>query len=225
MNSIKVFVEIGKKRTFVGAVDWPGWCRSGRDEKTALQALIDFGPRYAQVPHSGKIEFQAPADVSALIVTERHDGNATTDFGAPAIMLDADSEPIDRREFERLQTLLQACWQAFDRAMQRATGKELQKGPRGGGRDVEKILDHVLEADHAYLARLAWKHKREGEKNPVEKLSRTRQAILNALEVAVKGDLPERGPRGGVIWPPRYFIRRVAWHVLDHAWEIEDRMV
>jgi hypothetical protein len=158
-------------------------------------------------------------------VTERHDGNATTDFGAPAIMLDADREPIDRMEFERLQTLLLACWQAFDRAVQRAAGRELRKGPRGSGRDVEKIIYHVLEADRGYLARLAWKHKREGGNNPVEELSRTRQAILNALEVAVNGDLPEQGPRGGIIWPPRYFIRRVAWHVLDHAWEIEDRIV
>lgn len=24
-------------------------------------------------------------------------------------------------------------------------------------------------------------------------------------------------------WPPRYAARRIAWHVLDHAWQIEDR--
>jgi hypothetical protein len=225
MNSIKVFAEIGKKRVFVGAVDWPGWCRSGRDENTALQALIDYGPRYAQVLQSREIEFQVLTDESDLIVTERHDGNATTDFGAPAIMLDADREPIDRMEFERLQTLLLACWQAFDSAVRRAEGRELRKGPRGGGRDLEKVLYHVLEADQGYLARLAWKHKREGGKDPVEELSRTRQAILNALEAAINGDLPEQGPRGGIIWPARYFIRRVAWHVLDHAWEIDDRIL
>ena len=225
MNSIKVFVEIGKKRVFVGAVDWPGWCRSGRDEKTALQALIDYGPRYAQVLHRREIEFQVPSDASKLIMTERHEGNATTDFGAPAIVLDADREPIDRMEFERLQILLLACWQAFDRAVGRASGIELRKGPRGGGRDIEKILDHVLEADQGYLARLAWKHKSKGGKNSVEELSQTRQAILNALEVAVNGGLPEYGPRGGIIWPVRYFIRRVAWHVLDHAWEIDERIV
>jgi hypothetical protein len=224
MNSINVFVEIGKKRVFAGAIDWPGWCRSGRDQKTALQALIDYGPRYAQVLHSSEIEFRVPTDASGFIVTERHDGNATTDFGAPAIRLDADREPIDRMELERYQTLLLACWQAFDNAVQRATDRELLKGPRGGGRDLKKILDHVLEADQGYLARLAWKHKREGGKSPVEELSRTRQAILGALEAAANGDLPEKGPRGGVIWPPRYFVRRVAWHVLDHAWEIEDRI-
>jgi hypothetical protein len=224
MNSIKVFVETGKKRIFAGAVDWPGWCRSARDENLALQAAIDYGSRYAQVLHNKEIEFQVPIDTSDLVVTERHDGNSTTDFGAPAIILDVDREPIDQMEFERLQTILLACWQAFDSAVQRAAGKELQKGPRGGGRDVEKIVDHVLEADQGYLARLVWKHKMEGGKNPVEELSLTRGAILNALEAAVNGELPEQSPRGGIVWPPRYFIRRVAWHVLDHAWEIEDRI-
>ncbi len=86
------------------------------------------------------------------------------------------------------------------------------------------MVDHVLEADRAYLARLNWKHERQSG-NPAEALDRTRQAILAALDVAERGELPERGPRGGVIWPPRYFVRRVAWHVLDHAWEIEDRVV
>ncbi|MEJ2732681.1 MAG: hypothetical protein P8189_03770 [Anaerolineae bacterium] len=225
MNSIQVFVERGERRTFVGAVNWPGWCRSGREEKAALQALMDYGPRYAQVLSSGDIEFQVTTATADFLVTERHEGNATTDFGAPAVILDADREPVDRVELERSQAILQACWQAFDRAVQRAADRELRKGPRGGGRDLAKIVDHVLEADRAYLARLAWKHKREGGSDPMDELSHTRQAILNALEVAVSEGLPERGPRGGIIWPARYFIRRVAWHVLDHAWEIEDRVV
>jgi hypothetical protein len=225
MNSIQVFVERGERRTFVGAVNWPGWCRSGREEKAALQALMDYGPRYAQVLSSGDIEFQVTTATADFLVTERHEGNATTDFGAPAVILDADREPVDRVELERSQAILQACWQAFDRAVQRAADRELRKGPRGGGRDLAKIVDHVLEADRAYLARLAWKHKREGGSDPMDELSHTRQAILNALDVAVGEGLPERGPRGGIIWPARYFIRRVAWHVLDHAWEIEDRVV
>jgi hypothetical protein len=57
------------------------------------------------------------------------------------------------------------------------------------------------------------------------KVNQSRQAILAGLEAADKGELPEKGPRGGILWPARYFVRRVAWHVLDHAWEIEDRMV
>ena len=132
---------------------------------------------------------------------------------------------VPSEELERLRVILLACWRAFDEAVDRATGRELQKGPRGGGRDLVKIIDHVLGGDQGYLSRLAWRHKREDGEDLAEALDRTRQAVLDALEVAVGGDLPERGPRGGVIWPVRYFVRRVAWHVLDHAWEIEDRIV
>lgn len=225
MTSINVALEMGKKKTFAGAVDWPGWSRDGKDEETALQTLVEYGPRYAQVLDRCEIKFHIPVNVSELRITERHPGNSTTDFGAPAIMLDADRAQIDQKDFKRLLILLRACWAAFDNAVQEAEGKELRKGPRGGGRDLEKIIEHVIEGDRGYLSRLAWKHKRQEGITPLEELERTRGAIQGALEVGVKGELPERGPRGGIIWPPRYFVRRVAWHVLDHAWEIEDRIV
>ncbi|UCD41130.1 MAG: hypothetical protein JSV69_11140, partial [Chloroflexota bacterium] len=128
-------------------------------------------------------------------------------------------------EYERYQNILEACWQEFDHAVQQAAGKELRKGPRGGGRDLERIINHVLDGDRGYLSRLAWKFKREETNDLSDELRRTRQAILEALEAAVKGELPEKGPRGGIIWKPRFFVRRVAWHVLDHAWEIEDRIL
>lgn len=224
MRTVTVYLEVGRKRAFASAVDWPGWSRSGRDEESALQALLACGPRYAQALRGTGIEFQAPAEVSGFVVTERLEGNATTDFGAPAIVPKADGRPMDQTELERSRTLLQACWQAFDSAVQRATGKALRKGPRGGGRDLEKIVRHVVEADQAYLRRLAWRQKGADEADLAEALRQTRQDILSALEVAVNEGLPAQGPRGGTIWPPRYFIRRVAWHVLDHAWEIEDRI-
>jgi len=108
MNSIKVFVEIGKKRIFVGVVDWSGWCRSGRDENTALQALIDYGPRYARVLHSRGIKFQVSTDVSDLIVAEQHDGNGFIlihgDVGHNNILVTRDGDRpiyiIDRQPFD-----------------------------------------------------------------------------------------------------------------------------
>jgi hypothetical protein len=220
-----VFLEIGKKKTFAGALDWPGWCRSGVDETTALQALLNYGPRYAEVLQNQEITFQVPTDFTEFVITERQPGSATTDFGAPSIIVDADREPIDQMEFKRMQTILEACWQAFDNAVQKAADKELRKGPRGGGRDLDKIINHVLDGDRGYLSRLAWQHKRGDGGDLIEELGRTRQAILAALQVGVNGELPERGPRGGIIWPARFFVRRVAWHVLDHAWEIEDRII
>ena len=224
-NSISVYLETGKKRTFAGASDWLGWCRSGRDERSALQALFDYAPRYARVLRAARLGFQAPADASAFTVVERLKGDATTDFGAPALAPSSDAKPVDDAELRRLQVLLKACWRAFDAAAKAAKGKELSKGPRGGGRDLEKITEHVLGADVAYLSRLAWKREKSGAESLSEDLTRTRQAILKALAAGVRGELPAQGPRGGVVWVPRYFVRRVAWHVLNHAWEIEDRIV
>lgn len=224
MDSFQIFIETGKKRTFAGAVHWPGWCRSGRDENTALQTLLDYWPRYAQVLQGRAIEFQPPTQITDLVVIERHAGNVSTDYGAPAMLLEADREALDHGEFEHLRAILQACWRVFDAAVERAAGVELEKGPRGGGRDLDKLIAHVIEADRAYLSRLAWKYRLAGEYDQIEELSRSRQAVIAALEVAVYQGLPEQGPRGGIIWPARYFIRRVAWHVLDHAWEIEDRI-
>ena len=222
-NKIAVYLEIGKKRTFAGAIEWLGWCRSGRDQDSALQALLDYGPRYAHVLRAAHVEFQSPADVSALTVVERHTGSATTDFGAPDVAPSSDARPMDRAELERCRKLLTAYWQGFDTAVRQAAGKELRKGPRGGGRDLDGIVRHVLGADKNYLARLAWKQRASDEQDLSEELHRTRQEVLNALAAAARGELPARGPRGGVIWTPRYFVRRVAWHVLDHAWEIEER--
>src|SRR5690349_9971305 len=42
-----VYLEVGKKRVFACAADWPGWCRSGRDEEQALEALTTSASRYA----------------------------------------------------------------------------------------------------------------------------------------------------------------------------------
>ena len=129
-NEIEVYLEIGKKRTFAGAMDWPGWCRSGRDENTALRALVAYGRRYAAAIGPLADGLTDPTDTSALDVVERLNGNATTDFGAPAIAPAADERPLDDRELERLQGLLQACWTAFDAAAEAPSSAVLRKGPR-----------------------------------------------------------------------------------------------
>jgi hypothetical protein len=221
-TQIDVYVEAGKSKTFVAALDWPGWCRSGRNEVSALQSLFEYGPRYARVLQRTRLGFQAPSETSALVVVEQLKGNSTTDFGAPNLTLPRDNEPVEPEELERWQKVLSACWRAFDRAVQEASGETLSKGPRGGGRELGKIVQHVHDIDAAYLKSLGGKLEQsdEGAEQEVEAL---RRAILNTLRAAGRGEVPARGPRGGVRWTPRYFVRRTAWHVLDHAWEIEDR--
>src|SRR5215472_15767038 len=135
-NHIEVYLEIGRTRTFAVALDWPGWCRSGRDEAAALQALYDYGPRYARALSDTQLRFRAPSQASALVVVERLTGNATTNFGAPNQALSRDTKPIDPTELELWQVVLKACWQTFDTAVRAATGQRLRKGPRGGGRDA-----------------------------------------------------------------------------------------
>jgi hypothetical protein len=222
---IAVYLEIGKKRTFAGAVDWPGWSRSGRDEASALQTLLHYAARYAGVLRSARLGFRVPASPAAFSVVERLPGDATTDFGAPGIAPVADARPVDDLDVRRFQAILRACWQAFDVAVSAAAGKELRVGPRGGGRALPAIVRHVVEVDTAYLSRVGSRLEELAESEPDSASKRARQAILEALSAAGRGELPARGPRGGAYWTPRYLVRRVAWHALDHAWEIEDRAV
>ena len=224
-SQIEIYLEIGKKRTFASAIDWPGWCRSGRDEALALQALYDYSPRYASVLQLAGFAFQAPAEPSAFIVVERLPGDATTDFGTPGKFPSSDTTPVDQIELQRFQELLKACWSAFDAAVRHAQGKQLQKGPRGGGRDLERLVEHVLGAEAGYLSALGAKLKANPGESPDEYLERSRQVVLESLAMAARGEMPAQGPRGGVRWSPRYFVRRMAWHALDHAWELEDRIL
>ena len=223
-KSIEVYLEVGKKRTFAGALDWPGWCRRGTDEDSALLALVEAGPRYARVLQGTRLGFHAPDDPGVFTVAERVAGNDATDFGAANVAPAADARPFDEAACARAQTILRATWRALDRAIEAAEGKALAKGPRGGGRDLDKIVRHVLDADGGYLPRLGRKAPKAEGASPAEQLELTRAAILETLEAGARGELPERGPRGGALWTPRYFVRRVAWHILDHAWEIEDRI-
>ena len=225
MEKLEIFIETGKKKTFAGVIDWPGWIRWGKDEHSALASLMDYGVRYADVLNAAGIRFNPPGELSDFVVIERHSGNITTDFGAHDIVLDGDSRPVSQDEHALGVRILQASWVAFDQAVNKARGRELRKGPRGGGRDLDAIMRHVLEADWAYLRRLAWRVKKPGENEISDQIQDSRTMILEALDRAMKEGLPERGPRGGKIWPVRFFIRRVAWHVLDHAWEIEDRLI
>src|SRR5918999_5491723 len=109
-----VYLEVGSKRIFAGAVEWPGWCRSGKTDEDALEALVAYAARYKKVvPRSMK--FDAPRDVAELEVVERLKGGSGTDFGVPGEAPRADDRPIRAAELKRQQDLLKASWAAFDR--------------------------------------------------------------------------------------------------------------
>jgi hypothetical protein len=223
-EQIPVYLEVGRKKIFAGALDWPGWCRAAGNEEAALAALAAYAPRYARIFSRTAIDFAPPDDPAAFAVVERLEGNSTTDFGAPDHAPAHDAEPFDEAARERSEAILAAIWRAFDRAVAVAEGKELRKGPRGGGRELEGVVRHVLGADAAYLRRLAQRFSADKGVPLDAELRRTREAIRSALEAGAHDEIPAKGPRGGALWSPRYFVRRVAWHNLDHLWEIEDRI-
>jgi len=221
--AVEVYLEVGAKRVFAGAVGWPGWCQSGRDEVAALEALVAAAPRYARALAHPGLTPPPVTGAADLVVVERLPGNATTDFGAPDAAPASDSEPLDAAEAQRLRAILEACWAALDRAAQAAEGLTLRTGPRGGGRDLAGVLAHVLGAEQSYVGMLGARVPKQAGEELRAALTRTRRLALDALAAAARGELSAQRPRGGKRWPPRYFVRRTAWHALDHAWELEDR--
>ncbi len=203
-----VYLEIGQKKVFACALDWPGWARSARTEELALESLHDYQQRYAVIATQAKVTFK-PTD---FVVLQRIAGDMTTDFGAPSKPAEADYGPYPLSDVD----LLRASWQAFD-AFAAESVAELRKGPRGGGRDRDKMIDHVLGAESAYARAIGVKHKQPAiHDRPA--IDAMRAEIAEALWHP--GDGRPRTPKG---WPPRYALRRMAWHVLDHLWEMQDR--
>jgi hypothetical protein len=217
-HTISVYLEVGSKRVMASAADWPGWCRGGKDADAALRALLDYGPRYQRVVGRSRLGFKAPASVAVFDVTERLKGNATTDYGVPGLVALGDHRPLTGPDLKRLWALLKACWRALDTAVAQSEGHVLRTGPRGGGRSTDGIFAHVVEAEGGgYLTSLGGKAPKDADREAL------RATILATLEASARGEIDPLGPRGGKRWPARYFVRRAAWHVLDHVWEIEDR--
>lgn len=221
-RSLAVAVETGSKRVVASAVDWPGWTRSARDENAALQALIGYAHRYARAIGSARLGVPAPGSPGELQVAEHAKGNASTDYGIPGPTT-GDMDPPKPADLERLESVLSACWKALEAAATAANGRTLRKGPRGGGRELDTVLEHVVDAHAGYLSMLGYQTEPRGRQAALTYIAALRAASHDALRLALAKELPTTGPRGGKRWMPRYFVRRAAWHILDHAWEIEDR--
>ncbi len=211
---IPVVLEVAPKRSFASALEWPGWSRAGRAPDDALAALIAYAPRYASVAKRAGLRFGARRSIDEIEVAERVTGGGSTEFGVPGIVATAEDAPVSSADLKRLVALIEACWATFDEAAGAAKGVTLTTGPRGGGRSLAKIRDHVRDAEVAYIGQL-------GARTPDP--GRTRETFVAALSARVEGKPFEHPRNTRTPWPPRYAVRRVAWHVLDHAWEIEDR--
>ena len=201
---IPVLVEVGRKRVIASAAEFPGWARSARDEESALGALTAYRDRYARVAKRAGIS--VPKN-PVWEVVESFPGDATTDFGAPSIVFPTDHHERSREQRTQIAALVRACWAEFADAAASAP-EELRKGPRGGGRDTSGVTQHVSDVDKAYRGKLGIR----GVSDPTE----YRALMIAAIESG-------RAPAKESEWPAHYGARRLGWHALDHAWEIQDR--
>jgi hypothetical protein len=212
-DTVGVCIESGTKRVFASALDWPGWARSAKTEADAVATLLSYAHRYGVAIARARQGFTAPARVT---VVERLTGGGSTDFGVPGREARSEGRPLDEAETKRQAALLKASWAAFDQAAEAARGVTLATGPRGGGRSRARMIDHVREAEAAYVMKM-------GGRPEGHDLEALRAAFLEALVLRAAGRPAPTPPKRAALWAPRYGVRRSAWHALDHAWEIEDR--
>ena len=218
-GELRVTLEIGSKGKRVVAVapDWPGLERGAKTEEAALARLQAYLPRYAPVAKLAGMGAPFAAVASATVdVVERYPGTGSTDFwGISFAFSSFDSQAMSGEELERELTLLLACWACFDAVRSRVSA-EMRKGPRGGGRDRDRIVGHTLGAEQDMAAKVGARAA-EGALLTDEGLSAYRDAYLTAIRAFHAEGKPARN------WPLRYLIRHTAFHTLDHTWEMEDK--
>jgi len=214
---VRVLIEAGKKKRQVAvAVDWPGWDRSGKTEEGALDALEPYRSRYAKVAELAGLgkEFHA---AGALEVVERIAGIGMTDFyGISMRSASFEREQMSDAECERKLALLRASWTYFDDVAARVSS-ELRLGPRGGGRDKARIIRHANGAEIDEFGKMI------GVRTPLE--ARDNPDELRAHREAMVAAIRDHNARGATArsWTVQFLLRHCAYHMLDHAWEMEDR--
>ncbi len=216
-NPIRVMLEIGPKGKKVVAVapDWPGLERGAKTGEAAIERLLSYVPRYAAVTQLAGME-SALEDSSGVEVVEQYPGTGSTDFwGISFAFSSIDRQAMSGKEMERELALMRACWAFFDDVRSRVSA-EMRRGPRGGGRDRDRIVRHVVANE------LDWA-KGFGVLTPLdevlieERLKAHREAYCDGIRALhSRGEMARK-------WPLRYLIRHTAYHTLDHAWEMEDK--
>jgi hypothetical protein len=216
-DSLRLILEIGKKRRVVaGATDWPGLDRWGSSEGDAIEKVSSYLPRYAGVAERAGLgsAFARARDVE---VVERVAGSSSTDFwGVAHVPSEIERDVLSAADLERRLDILRACWAYFDDAAARVS-PELLPGSRGGGRSRDQIIRHTYGTEPDQFSR------KVEVRTPIEVvltpdgLATHRQEYLDAIRAYNTEGKPAR------TWPIQFLVRRSAHHVMDHAWEMEDR--
>ena len=216
-NHLRATLEIGPKgkRMVAVAIDWPGLERGATTEQAAIDRLRSYLPRYAPVAKLAGMQ-AAFATITAADVAEHYTGTGGTDFwGISFAFSSIDHQVMSGEALERELTLMRACWTFFDAGRARVSA-ELQRGPRGGGRDRDRIVLHIFANEQDWAKGLGVLTPDDALLTD-EGLRTHRDAYCQAIR-----DYHAQGKLAGK-WPLRYLIRHTAFHTLDHAWEMEDK--
>lgn len=216
-NHMRVTIEIGPKGKKVVAVapDWPGLSRGAAKEEAASERLLSYLPRYAPVAKLAGMD-AAFATITDLDVVERYPGTGSTDFwGISFAFSSIDQQAMSNEALERELTLMQACWAFFDDVRSHVSA-EMQRGPRGGGRDRDHIVRHTLAVELDWRKKLGLSTPQDAVLTD-EELNAHRDTYCTAIRALHAGGKPARS------LPLRYLIRHTAFHTLDHAWEMQDK--
>ncbi len=219
-NDIRVTLETGPKGKKVVAVapDWPGLARGAATGEVAIERLLSYVPRYAPVAKRAGMD-AAFAAITAVDIVEQYPGTGSTDFwGISFAFSGIDRQATSSEALERELTLMRACWAFFDDVRSRVSA-EMQRGPRGGGRDRDRIVRHVLFNEQDWAPRDRPQEDQEDREAILteEGLKAHREAYCHAIREYHSQNKMARK------WPLRYLIRHTAFHTLDHAWEMEDK--
>ena len=154
-----------------------------------------------------------------LEVVEESVGIGGTDFwGISYSPASSEQDPMSEAEFERALTLLQACWAFFDGVAARVS-PVMRKGPRGGGRDRDRIISHTIRIESEDFATRVGLRIPEGGALTPDGLRQYRETYVAAMRAYNAGEF-ERPMKS---WTLPFLIRHSAFHTLDHAWEMEDK--
>ena len=217
---LRVMLEIGPKGKKLVAVapDWPGLARGAKTKDAAIEKLRSYLPRYSQVAKLAGLNAAFDA-IQNIDVVEEYPGTGSTDFwGISFAFSSIDKQDLSGDELERELALMRACWEFFDDVRGRVSA-EMQKGPRGGGKDRDRIVRHTFAAEQDWATKVGVRTP-DGAMLTDDGLKVHRDAYCQAIrEYQAQGKLAGKVAK----WPLRYLIRHTAFHTMDHAWEMEDK--
>ena len=217
---VRTVIEHGpkEKKSVAFSIDWPGWSRGAKTPELALETLESYRERYRPVASLAGMgaEFKA---AGPLEIVEDRIGPGSTDFwGISYAASSTEHDPMGDAALERGITLLRACWEYFDGVAARVS-PEMRKGPRGGGRDRDRIIRHVIRTESEDFAKQVGLRIPEEAALSPEGLLQHRKDYVAAMRAYNAGEVARRMRS----WTLAFLIRHSAYHTLDHAWEMEDK--